>query len=96
MQIEFHFQEGFTGQMFSLWSGNQKLAGFTAQTQLMTGMAKIIPLELHNGEEVLLRAEDEPAQIWPVIIDAATPFVTVTRKDSTIRIEQVSRRPGYL
>ncbi|KPP87338.1 MAG: hypothetical protein HLUCCA08_05245 [Rhodobacteraceae bacterium HLUCCA08] len=96
MQIEFHFQEGFTGQGVSITSQGAVLADVTARTRLMTGLAEIVPLDLQHGEEVTLSVGGDPAKTMPVSIDTATPFVTINMEENGLQVSQTDRRPGYL
>ena len=96
MQIEFHFQEGFTGQAVTIMAEGTVLAELIAQTSLMTGLAEIVPLELRDGEEVWLRVGDDPALTERVSIDTSNPFVTIRMEEDGLHVEQVNRRPGYL
>jgi hypothetical protein len=94
-RVEFHFQEGFTGQTFEILVAGKLRASVTARTRFQTGLAHIEPVMLHDQEEVIIRQQDTGAQ-QKVHLHLGRPFVTLTLVNGTLKIDDRDQTPGYL
>jgi len=96
VRIEIHLQEGFSDLPVTIEAGGAVVADFIATTRLMTGLAKIVPLDLRRGEEVKVSAGKPVASTATAKADAAKPFVTVNLVDGKLHLALEERQPGYL
>lgn len=94
-RVEFHFQEGFTGQNFDLTVSGKTVATIFATTRFQTGLAHIEPLMLRDGEEVIIRSR-ETAQESAVKVHWTKPFVTVRHVNGVLEVGETTTTPGYL
>ncbi len=94
-RVEFHFQEGFTGQSFEILVAGKLRASVTARTRFQTGLAHIEPVMLRDGEEVIIRQKDTGAQ-RKVHLHPGRPFVTLTLVNGALKIDALDQTPGYL
>lgn len=96
MQVEVHLQEGFSDLPVTIEAGGAVVADFTATTRLMTGLARIVPLDLRHGEEVRVLAGNASASAASIRVDEAKPFVVVNFVNGKLHLKLEERQPGYL
>lgn len=94
-RVEFHFQEGFSGQKFDLAIAGRTVATVNANTRFQTGLAHIEPMMLRDGEEVIIRNHHTTKET-KVRVHWTTPFVTVQQVNGVLQIAESAGSPGYL
>lgn len=93
--IEFHFQEGFSGQTFEIIASGHICARVTASTRYQIGLAHIETIELKDGEEVVIRDQTTQSQTF-IQIHHDKPFVALKLVNGKLEAEASSQSPGYL
>jgi hypothetical protein len=93
--FEFHFREGFTGQTFEIVSAGIVRATVTARTRLQIGLAHIEAIELHDGEEVLIRQKATQNET-SIRVHHDRPFVVLQWVNGKLEAEAIGQSPGYL
>jgi hypothetical protein len=95
MPIEFHFQEGFSGQTFEIIASGSICATVTARTRYQINLAHIETIELNESDEVVIR--ERAGQIeTSVQIHHNKPFVVLNLVNGKLQVEETSQSPGYV
>ncbi len=95
LPVEFHFQEVFTGQQIDLRVGSKIKARIVVRTKFQTGLAHIEILQLHEGEEVILKIAAQNLET-AINVEKSKPYVTVRMIDGQLKVEKTATPPGYL
>lgn len=93
--IEFHFQEGFSGQIFEIIASGRICATVTVRTRYQISLAHIETIELQDSESVVIREQATQAET-SVQIDHDKPFVVLKLVNGKLETEATSQSPGYV
>lgn len=93
--IEFHFQEGFSGQTFEIVASGRVCATVTVRTRYQIGLAHIETIELKDGAEVVIREQATQTET-SIQIHHDKPFVVLKLVNGTLEAEAIGQSPGYL
>jgi len=94
-QIEFHFQETFSGERIDIVTGDSVRADVVATTRFQTGLAHIEKIPLYDQEEVTLLIKELNLEA-SLRVDITKPFVRVNMRNGQLHVDKTSTRPGYL
>jgi hypothetical protein len=92
---EFHFQEGFTGEVVTLEIDGREIARFNARTRFQTGLAQIETVALEDGQVVTIRV---PERSLTELYQKAPGdrWVAVNIAGGKLSVRSVEASPGYV
>jgi hypothetical protein len=93
--LEFHFQEGFTGETVILAVDGETRVRFEARTRPQTGLAHIETLELGPGQTVTISVPDAGLRD-EYQVAGGEQWVTVNMVDRALVVGRAQGRPGYV
>lgn len=96
VDIEIHFAEGFDGQAVSVEIDGKPVAEFVAQTKLTIGLAHVESMTLPQGKEVAIKIGGQEPRVASFSVDAAKPFIVLTRREEELDVAPTGQRPGYV
>ncbi len=94
-KIEFHFQEGFTGETVVLSVNGTELSRVTVQTRLQTGLAAIEAVEIAPGRSATITIPGTRLSATHTVT-ATDRWITVNRRGDALSMVSVSSSPGYV
>ncbi len=93
--VEFHFQEGFKGQIVTLTVDGKVQLSSETQTRLQIGLARIETIELTSGRTVIIELPDlKIMQTYEVA--ESDYWISVNLIDHSLVIRPEGQSPGYL
>lgn len=93
--IEFHFQEGFSGECIEIAVDGKNTTSFEARTRLQIGLAHILPLVLNDGQRVSIAIP--PLSLREQItIEPTDRWFTINLVDHRLAISRARSSPGYV
>jgi hypothetical protein len=92
---EFHFQEGFAGEVVTLEVDGREVARFSARTRLQTGLAQVERLELDIGQVVTVRVPERSSSERYQRVPGDR-WVTVNLAGGKLSVRSVEASPGYV
>lgn len=93
---EFHFQEGFTGEIVTLAINGEIRVQFAARTRLQTGLAHIEQLKLELGELVSISVPDLAISSEYRVVEGDYCWVTINLIGKQLDVQRANRCPGYV
>ncbi len=94
-RFEFHFQEGFTGQIFEIVASGRICTTVMARTRLQIGLAHIEAIDLKDGQEVLIREKSTHTET-SIHVQHDKPFVVLKWVNGKLEAAMTGQSPGYL
>ena len=95
IEVEFYFEEYFTGEPFTIALGDRVVATIEPTTRMQIGLAHVEPTHCRDGEVATVSSEmlDVSAEHT---ISADEPFLRVTLHDGDLQIAASWRQPGFI
>jgi hypothetical protein len=94
-QCEFHFQEGFSGELVTVAVDGVLRAQFEARTRLQTGVAHIELVAVAPGQTVTIAVPIHSVH-GEYQISESDHWVTINLVDNKLVIQRSEGSPGYL
>lgn len=93
--VEFHFQEGFTGQLVILAVDGKVHLSSELKTRLQIGLALIETLELASGQTITIEVPDLQLQQSHEVVPS-DQWISVNLVEHALVVQQEERSPGYV
>jgi len=94
-QCEFHFQEGFAGELVTVAVDGVLRVQFEARTRLQTGVAHIELVAVDPGQTVTIAVPIHSVQC-EYRISGIDHWVTINLVDHKLVVQRSEGSPGYL
>lgn len=95
MQLELHFQDGFSGETIDVLVDGEARARFQAKTRYQINLAHVQELSVDPGRKLEVRLADSGASIG-IPVESGKKYYVVSKKDEQLFVSATDRMPGYL
>lgn len=95
MNLELHFQDGFSGETIEVLVDGEVRARFQAKTRYQIGLAHIEKVSVEPGQRLEVRLAESGTAV-SVPVDSDKTYCVVSRKLEQLFVNTTDRMPGYL
>jgi hypothetical protein len=95
MLVEFHFQEGFSGEEAQLFANDTEIGHYQLKTRVQTGLAAIKQIEVDPAQEFRIALPGLGIS-KKFSIDASKKYVFVNLNGNEVTVTPANASPGYV
>jgi len=95
MVCEFHFREGFTGEVVELTIAGERCMRRELRTRLQIGLAHIEEVRLRSGQEAVVTVPAVGLRA-AVEVEETDRWITVDLEGGALVVRRAGSAPGYL
>lgn len=94
MTCEFHFREGFTGEVVELTVDGERRMRRELRTRLQIGLAHVEEVRLQAGQEVVVTVPDSGLRAGLEVVETDR-WITVDLEGGALVLGRAGSPPGY-
>lgn len=95
MNVELHFQDGFSGETVEVLVNGEVKASFTAKTRYQINLAHVQPVALAAGDRLTIRVKEPPASV-NLGIESVHKYYVISWRAEKMLIEPTDELPKYM
>lgn len=95
MICEFHFREGFTGEVVELTVAGERRMRRELRTRLQIGLAHIEEVRLHSGQEAVITVPAAALRAG-IEVEETDRWIAVDLEGGALVVRRVGSAPGYV
>ena len=95
IEVEFYFEEGFTGDPFSISIDGRTVATLEPTTRFQTGLAHVERVRCDDGALAVIKSEALDLSV-DHRVSANEMFIRINRVDGRLLVQSTGHQPGYV
>jgi hypothetical protein len=95
MDVELHFQDGFSGETVEVLVNGEVRAAFSAKTRYQINLAHMEPVRVKLGDLLSIRVKDSPVSI-EMKVETDQKYYVISRREHALFVERTNELPKYM